>query len=207
MWRPSIARTTRRALPRLGLAFTASGIQILWSVQWLLVIMTCGSIAWSVWLWRDGQWLAEEADRYEAASERVQEQNRQFAAEAIRAGIDVSPERMKLITRQASFMTHVQKSRSLSWSRLLTHLEEAVPPHISLSSVGLNFANATIALKGTALTLKDLTGFVDQLEAHHAFSQAVLSEHHMAEVEQAASTREALRPLEFVMTVHYRPSM
>jgi hypothetical protein len=206
MWPQRIGRKMNRAVPRLGLVFTASGVQILRTVQWMLVIMTVSSIAWTVWLWHDGQWLAEEAAQYEAAGARVQAQNHQFAAEAIRAGMDVSPERMKTITRQASFMTHVQKSRSLSWSRLLTDLEEAVPPHISLSSVSLNFANSTIALKGTALTLKDLTGFVDQLEAHHAFSQAVLSEHHIAETERAASAHDILRSLEFVMTVHYRPS-
>jgi Tfp pilus assembly protein PilN len=207
MWPYPTVRKTRRPPPHLGLVFTASGIQILWAVQWLLVIITGSSLAWSVWLWRDGQWLAEEAAQYEAASERVQEQNRRFAVEAARAGIEVSPEQMKTINRQTSFMAHVQKSRTLSWSRLLTHLEETVPPHISLSSVGLNFANSTIALKGTALTLKDLTEFVDQLEAHAAFSQAVLSEHHVAEAEQAVRSSDALRPLEFVMTVHYHATM
>jgi len=205
MWPQRIEPKTNRALPRLGLIFTASGVQVLWGVQWLLVMITSGSIAWSVWVWHDGQWLTEEAAQYEAAGRRVQEQNRQFAAEATRAGLDVSPGQRNTIARQTSFMTHVQKSRSLSWSRLLTDLEETVPPHISLSSVALNVANSTIALKGAALTLKDLTKFVDLLEAHHAFSQVILSEHRMAQAEQGPSAHDALRPLEFAMTVHYRP--
>src|SRR5205823_723341 len=68
-----------------------------------------------------------------------------------------------------------------SWTRLLTDLEESVPPRISIESISVDTRESEIALDGSAMSLRDLTAFIISLEDHPAFMGAVLVRHRVLE--------------------------
>lgn len=201
-------------LPHLHIALTARGFEFIHAGQWAMVLLLLGSLGTAGWLWWERQILLEEAAYYELATRRDQEANRQFLDKAARAGLDLSDERMREIQREVTFANQFLERRAFSWTRLLNDLEEAVPPNVSISSVGLNVKDSTIMLNGTALTLADLTALVNRLEGHRSFLNVILSRHTFREsgiagetnVTGAVSGKAELRIVEFAMTVMYRPS-
>jgi hypothetical protein len=52
-----------------------------------------------------------------------------------------------------------------------------MPPHVSISSVRLNFQDSTIRLQGTVKTMQDLDALVTKLNEAGAFSRVGLTEH------------------------------
>lgn len=196
------------SLPSLDLALAAKGFDVLRAVQWSMAMVVAGALVSAAWFWLNSRSFEAEAARYEQAKERVQEITRQFVEQAGLAGINVSETRLKALPREVTFANQLLEKRAFSWTRFLSDLEEAVPPHISISSVTLNFKDSTITLSGAALSLKDLTALVGTLETHPAFKEVVLSQHRLQEDDPAAGsklTREKLRTIDFSLSVAYRP--
>jgi Tfp pilus assembly protein PilN len=191
---------------------SAQGFDFLKAGQWALVCVIALAAGWTAWLGWESRALTAEAIHYESTTARLQEINRQFARAAATSGIDLSPERLKTLGREVSFMNHVLQKRAFSWTQLLTSLEETVPPGISLVSVTLNFTDSTVSLSGASLSVKHLTGFVNNLETHPAFSNVLLSHHRVkdnggrAEIKKLEIPNERLdhEATEFTMTAVYR---
>jgi hypothetical protein len=204
-WSP----TGPASLPTLHLSLTAAGFSLLRAVQWALTFVIAVSATVALWFWWDSRVIGELAAQRERATERAQETNRQFAQQASQAGMDLSEVRAKELGHQVAFVNRLTEQRAFSWTRFLSDLEEAVPPHISISSVALDFKETVITLNGTALTLKDLTAMVNKLDNHAAFRNVVLSQHRFLEPaargESNASGKDEARTVEFTMTVTYRP--
>lgn len=197
-------------LPSLNLPLAARGFELVRVVEWGMALVIAGALASAAWFWLDSRRLDAEAVRYEQAKERVQEINRHFVEQAGLAGINVSETRIKSLPREVAFANQLLEKRAFSWTRFLSDLEEAVPHHISISSVTLNFKDNTITLNGAALSLKDLTALVSSLENHPAFKEVVLSQHRLQEEEATASgsksvAKEKLRRIDFSLSVAYRP--
>lgn len=176
-------------------------------VQWTLATVVAGSIVATGWLWWDSQAVDGHAVRYEMAAARIQEANRTFAQESLRAGFDLSESRRKVLAQEVSFSKRVAEQHAFSWTQMLSALEETVPPRVSINSVALASNEAVISLNGTALALVDVTTFVNALESHRAFRNVVLSQHRIKEpVKDGESHAPSRQTVEFTLTVTYRPA-
>lgn len=197
------------SLPTLHLSLTATGFSLLRAVQWGLTFVIAVAATVALWFWWDSRVIDELAAQREHATERVQETNRQFVQQAAQTGMDLSEARAKELGHQVAFVNRLTEQRAFSWTRFLSDLEEAVPSHISISSVALDFKETVITLNGTALTLKDLTAMVNKLDSHPAFRNVVLSQHRFLEPsargESSTPGKDETRTVEFTMTVTYRP--
>lgn len=193
-------------VPMLHRSLAAQGFAAVRLVQWALAAVVAGSIAVTGWLWWDSRALDGQAVQYEAAAARIQEANRQFAQESLRAGFDLSEARRKTLAQEVSFSRRVAKQHAFSWTEFLSALEETVPPRVSLNSVALAPKEAVISLNGSALALSDVTTFVNALEGHRAFRNVVLSQHRVQEPSKDREHQAPSRPtVEFTLTVTYRP--
>ncbi len=195
-------------LPIVHVPLTAKGFAALRAAQWSLVAFVIGTAAATSWFWWESRGLHEQAAQYESGTRRVQEATERFIQEAAKTGADLSEARLKTLAQEVSFTNHMLKQRAFSWTRFLSDLEEAVPPRISIRSVTLSATDATIALAGSALTLKDVTALVTGLESHPAFRNVVLSQHRVQEPSKDEQAKKPSRPtVDFAMTVHYRPPL
>jgi len=195
-------------LPRLSVSLAGRGFELLRAAQWAMALVIVGSLGSAAWMWWDSRAIVEAAAKYEQAAERVRETSRQFLAQASRAGLDLSDRRIKALNREVDFANQLLEKRAFSWTRFLSQLEDAVPPHVSISSVLLSFKDSTITLNGTALTLKDVTALVNNLENHPAFHDVVLSQHRFKESgDGKISGQDPSGMVEFTLTVMYRPAL
>jgi len=85
------------------------------------------------------------------------------------------------VAGEVQFANQLIAKRAFSWTRLLTDLEESVPPRISIESISVDTRESEIALDGSAMSLRDLTAFIISLEDHPAFMGAVLVRHRVLE--------------------------
>lgn len=201
-------------LPPLRISLAAWGFDLIRAVQWVMALLLLGSLGTDGWLWWDRQILLEDAAYYRLATERAQGTVRQSLDKTSRAEPNLSDERITGIQHEVTFANQILERHAFSWTRLLNDLEEAVPPRVSINSVGLNFTDSMIMLSGTALTLADLTALVDRLEAHRSFLNVALSHHVFRESRSAREIAMAgarpgdvtFRVVEFAMTVIYRSS-
>jgi type II secretory pathway pseudopilin PulG len=166
--------------------------------QWGLLLLLAASLGLAWWMWRDRAALEEQAVQYERAARRVQDQTRRLMTDARLADPDVSDDRLASLRRQASLADRFLDRRSFSWTRFLSDLESAVPQRISVGSVGLNFKDAVMAVSGSALTMEDLTAFINAVESHASFRNVVLAQHRIRDGAGGSS-------VEFTLTVTYRP--
>jgi len=185
-----------------------------------MVLLIVGSLGVAFWCWRESRPLDEKAARYELSTARVQELNRQFADQMVRDGLTLTAEQMTTLVREVKFANQLAENRVFSWTRLLSDLEEAVPPRVSISTVTLNFKESTIQLNGAVRALPDLTALVHSLESHAKFRKVVLSQHRVQTppggttgASQPGGTdttvktigKESARQVEFSLTVAYHP--
>lgn len=193
-------------LPPLQCSLTAAGFNLARLLQWALASAVVCSWLIAGWYWRDSQNLEEQAARLESSAERIQEVNRKFAAESLRQGFDLSPARTKTLAQEISFSRQVAAQHAFSWTEFLSALEETVPPRVSVNSISVAPKTAMISLSGLALSLVDVTAFVNALDAHPAFLNVVLSQHRVHQKEKDQTSHAPPRPVvEFMLTVTYRP--
>ena len=190
--------------------------------QWGMLLLVLGSLGVAFWCWRESQPLEEKAARYELSTARVQELNRLFADQMVRDGLTLTAEEMTALVRDVKFANQLAENRVFSWTRLLSDLEEAVPPRVSISSVTLNFKESTILLNGAVRTLPDLAAIVNSLESHSKFRKVVLSQHRVqasptsgpteasqpggADATKKTIEKEGSRQVHFSLTVAYHPN-
>ncbi len=166
--------------------------------------MTClagGLLLWSVWIWVESHRLHDQIAHYELAIQKGQQVNQQYIHRLQQEGFDLSQTYQQALPKEVAFAKRLQVHQAFSWTRFLSDLEMAVPARISMTSVGLNFKNNSIALGGSARALQDLQGFVEKLEAHPAFHHVVLSKH----FEKTRGKKSKVRYIIFTMTLAYHP--
>jgi len=190
--------------------------------QWGMVLLIFGSLGVAFWCWLESQHLEESAAQYELSTARVRELNRHFADQMVRDGLTLTAEEMTELIRDVKFANQLAENRVFSWTRLLSDLEEAVPPRVSISSVTLNFKESTILLNGAVRTLPDLAALVNSLESQSKFRKVVLSNHRVqappaggatgtsqpggAEATNKTIGQEGSRHVIFSLTVAYHPT-
>lgn len=197
----------------LDLTFARPEIAVMRWLQVAMLGVILTSLGISTWLW---QWSLEQeraAERVEAAAAKLQAANVQLTRELTQEGLALKAVQLAELKREIIFANHVSAKRDLSWARLLSDLEEATPPHVSYSSVQLNYKEATVTLQGATATLADLDALVASVDAHHAFRKATLSSHALEAAKDEkgeVTSRDSaglpnVKQVLFDMTAMYRP--
>jgi Tfp pilus assembly protein PilN len=119
----------------------------------------------------------QELSRISIELERVQQQDQQLVAEAAQEGIDLSERAMKQLPAEVALANQLLEKRAFSWTVFLAGLEQALPPHLALTSVRLDSGGSLVHLTGSAASLEDLTAFTVGLQEHPKFKDPVLAQH------------------------------
>ena len=193
-------------LPRLHLPLTAPGLAGLKYLQTLLAIVSVLLLVTSVWFWKAAHALDDQVAELETAIVQTHNAYRTFRRQSEREGFDVSPARLQTLRQEVALANQVIQHQRFSWTELLDDLERTTPHRISMESIVLNKDGTSLALSGAALTLEDLTAFVDRLKTHPAFHHVAISSHKS----QRRSGRTQTGPatfIEFNLAVSYDPTL
>lgn len=201
-----------RALPDLRLTTAPAVVPWLRAVQTSLVVILLLAVGAGWWAWADSGELEQRAAQYEAAAARTATLNQQFQAQLARDGLTLPSEQIALVQGKVAFANLLADKRAFSWTRLLSELEETVPAHVSIGSVKLDAQQARVIVDGLAASLQDVNAFVQALQTHRAFHQAVLAKHEIQKGRDGrggpASEGGKGKPVvEFTLAVGYRAAV
>jgi hypothetical protein len=164
-------------IPRVHMNLAAPGIRFLQLSQLGLTLLTVGALTLTASFWWLGNSLYQQINAQEDQAATVEMANQQLVAEAKAAGLDLSHQAIRSIPPQVTFVKQVRERVGFSWTQLLTDLEAAIPPDITINSVSLDEKTNTILLQGSAASLPDLNRLIHQLDKHAAFQHVLLSQH------------------------------
>lgn len=68
------------------------------------------------------------------------------------------------IVKEIDNINAVIKKKSFSWSEMFYSLEKAKPKGVSIENIKPNYNTKKVTIKGVAISLKDITSFVDNLK-------------------------------------------
>jgi len=164
-------------IPKVSLSFSPPGIHTVKQMQWTLVALSIGFILLSGWIFGKARDLQIQASTLQEETTSIRILDTQFIQQAKKEGFEFSEERNTRLVKEVQFANQLQAHQAFSWTQFLTDLESAVPKHISMESVALNYKDGTISLSGSAKSLKDLQALVDGLERHNAFHDVIIAGH------------------------------
>ncbi|GJL65826.1 MAG: hypothetical protein NPIRA05_07970 [Nitrospirales bacterium] len=185
--------------PQTHVSLAAPGMNGLLLAQRGLIVLTivCVMIAGGIW------WISQDINRERAEfiqkTNELRLMNQHMINNASSRGIDLSEARIQTLPKEIVFAKQIRKQLGFSWTQFLNDLESTVPETIAMESVKVNFKEASIALSGSAKTLTDINGLVDQLEAHPSFHHVVLSQHANKKSKKQANASFVM----FTLTVLY----
>ena len=215
-WQRRFRRGSRDAVPtvpRLRLALAPPVVSTLRALQWSLIGLTVLSVGLTGWWWQERQDDDAMAERYETATARTETLNRQFEAQLTREGLTLPGDQIALVQGKIAFANLLAEKRAFSWTRLLSELEETVPAHVSIGSVKLDVQQSKVVLDGVARRLQDVNVFVQTLQEHRAFQNAVLAKHEVHKGREGGAvpieggTDTPRHGIEFTLTVEYRAAL
>lgn len=192
-------------LPRLHLPLTAPGLTGLKYLQTILAFVSVLLLLISTWLWKQVHDMEDQIADLETSIVQTHNAYRKFRRQSETEGFDLSPSRLQALLQEVTFANQVIEHQQFSWTQLLDDLERTTPHQISMDSIVLNKNRTSLALSGAALTLQDLTAFVDQLKKHPAFHHVEMASHKS----QRRSKRSQAGPATFVafnLAVSYAPA-
>ena len=203
---------TLSGIPSVHLSVAPSTIPLVRLVQWVLSGIMVIACVLSGWWWWDSRTLEDEAARYALAATRTEDVNRQFTAQMQREQLTLTSQQMATIKQEVAFVNQLADKRAFSWTQLLSDLEEALPPAISIGKIQLNMKESMVTFDGLAARMQDLHALIVSLQSRPAFSQPVLHHHTIVEAQKAQDRQDdggmAERPapvgVEFSLTVTYR---
>ena len=162
---------------RLQVPLTAPGLGLVRILQAVLLIV-CVSLWLCVpWIWMTAQSVKDDITSLEESLLQTRQLHTQFIHQTETSGYSLSPARLRTLPQEVQFAKQLSSQHRFSWTQFLNDLEAAVPKNVSMESVAINFKNSSIALSGTAGSLKDLAALVKGLEDHEAFQDAIVSGH------------------------------
>jgi len=164
-------------IPRVHINLSAPGASHLRLTQFGLNLLTVGALTLTASFWWIGNAMNQQIDVLENQVATVKMANEQLVVQAKTAGLDLSHQTIRGIPPQVTFVKQVRERVGFSWTQLLTDLETAIPPDITMNSVSLDEKTDTILLQGSAPSLPDLNRLIHQLDKHAAFQNVMLSQH------------------------------
>jgi len=163
--------------PQVHINLSAPGANYLRLTQFGLNLLTAGALTLTASFWWIGSTLNQQIDVLEHQASTVKMANEQLVVQAKTAGLDLSHQAIRSIPPQVTFVKQVRERVGFSWTQLLTDLETAIPPDITMNSVSLDEKTDTVLLQGSAPSLPDLNRLIHQLDKHAAFQNVMLSQH------------------------------
>lgn len=202
---------------RLHQEFAASEITMIRWMQRGMIVLSLGALSLSAWWVKGSQAVEQAAIAHEKAAARTEGLTKAFAARMQEEGLTFTPDQVATVREEVMFANQLTEKRAFSWTRLLSDLEDAVPPHVSLGSIKVDFQESTVHMEGVADRLQDLNRFVQTLQVHRGFHHAILAKH---EVHRETSVRTVARNdsvtedadgrathhIEFSLAAQYRPT-
>lgn len=171
-------------------------------MQRIMTYLTLCFLGLTGGLWWYGQVLDQQTSSLQTQMSILKQANQQLMIKANELGFDLTEKRRQELPKEVTFVKMIRTHQGFSWTQFLNDLEATVPEKISMDSVRLNFfKEATIALQGSASTLKDLNLFVDKLENHQAFHDVILLRH----TQKRKKENEKHQYIVFTMKVSYEP--
>ena len=164
-------------VPRVHINLSAPGVNYLRLTQFGLNLLTVGALTLTASFWWLGSTLNQQIDVLEDQVSSVKTANEQLVTQAKIAGLDLSYQAIRNIPPQVIFVKQVRERVGFSWTQLLSDLETAIPPDITMNSVSHDEKTDTILLQGSAKSLPDLNRLIHQLDKHAAFQNVMLSQH------------------------------
>jgi Tfp pilus assembly protein PilN len=164
-------------VPRVHINLSAPGVNYLRLTQFGLNLLTVGALTLTASFWWLGSTLNQQIDLLENQVSSVKAANEQLVTQAKIAGLDLSYQAIRNIPPQVIFVKQVRERVGFSWTQLLSDLETAIPPDITMNSVSHDEKTDTILLQGSAKSLPDLNRLIHQLDKHAAFQNVMLSQH------------------------------
>lgn len=164
-------------MPRLHVTLTGPEIALVRGLQITMTVVTLLALGVAAWQWQDSREQDATAEHIEMATAKLQASNAQYSYAAAQAGLTLTTAQLVGIKQQIAFANQLSAKRGFSWSGLLSDLEEATPPHVSYSSIHMNYKDATVTLQGATASLQDLNVLVASLNEHRAFGKVTLSSH------------------------------
>jgi hypothetical protein len=208
----------QQQVPTMHLSFQSPAVAVMRRIQWALSLIALTCLGFAVSFLQESRSLDEQSDYYEHALSRQHRVAQLLAEDMAHAKLTLTDEQIGAVRKEIAFSNQLREKRDFSWTEMLHNLEEGMPPHVSISSVRLNFQDSTIRLQGTVKTIQDLDALVTKLNEAGTFSRVGLSQHNVR-----TNVGPALRPTEagaaeqsnqrsadvidFVLTVTYHQPM
>ncbi len=145
----------------------------------LLQATALGLAVWVSWSTAEALFAFQDLREIQARVAQVREQDQQLIDEARNEGIDLSEAALRQLPSEVALANQLLAKRSFSWTQLLSGLEEAIPPRVSIKSVRLDPGSAVIHLTGAAVTVEDVTALTLKLQSHPVFHDPVLGQHQL----------------------------
>ena len=205
-------------IPIMHLSFKPPAIAVVRRMQWILSVIALTCLVCAVSFLQESRSLDEQSDYYEHALARQHRLTQLLAEDMARTGLTLTDERINAVRKDVAFANQLTQKRDFSWTEMLHNLENAVPSHVSISSVRLNFQDSTIVLHGTVKTIQDLNSLVAKLDEAGTFSRVALTEHSNRTNARSAhpsaesvsadqSSRRSVDVIDFTLTVTYHQTL
>jgi Tfp pilus assembly protein PilN len=205
-------------IPIMHLSFKPPVITTVRQMQWILALIALACLVFAVSFLQESRSLDEQSDYYEHASAHQHRLTQLLAEDMARTGLTLTDEQINTVRKEVAFANQLTQKRDFSWTEMLHNLENAVPSHVSIDSVRLNFQDSTIVLHGTVKTIQDLNSLVTKLDEAGAFSRVSLIEHNTRAYERPAhpstesvsahqSGQRSAEVIDFTLTVTYHQTL
>ncbi len=190
-------------LPRLHVPLSAPGLSGMKYVQAIVALVSLLLLLTSAWFWKETLEVEGRIAELETAVAEARKAYQTFRRHSEAEGFDASPARLQALREEVAFANRVVRRQRFAWTQLLDDLERTTPQRISMQAIVLN--KESLALSGAALTLEDLTAFVDQLKTHPAFHHVEIASHKWQRRSRNVKTGPATF-LTFNLAVSYEPT-
>lgn len=110
------------------------------------------------------------------ALQRVEQSRHSLEEDLKTRGMDTSEHGVTELTKQIAAVNGLIAHKAFSWTLLLNELESTVPSNISVVKLQPRSPEGRMTLTGKALSLKDLTRFIINLEDSQAFGEVFLKD-------------------------------
>ena len=208
----------QQPIPTMHMSFQSSVIAVMRRIQWALFLIALTCLGFAVSFLQESRSLDEQSDYYEHALSRQHRASQLLAENMAHAKLTLTDEQIDAARKEIAFSNQLREKRDFSWTQMLHNLEEGMPPHVSISSVRLNFQDSTIRLQGTVKTMQDLDALVTKLNEARTFSRVGLSQHSVhtnvgpalratEAVAAEQSNQRSAEVIDFVLTVTYHQPM
>jgi len=205
-------------IPIMHLSFTPPVITVVRRMQWILALIALTCLVFAVSFFQESRSLDEQSDYYEHALARQHRLTQLLAEDMARTGLALTDEQINAVRKEVAFANQLTQKRDFSWTEMLHNLENAVPSHVSINSVRLNFQDSTIVLHGTVKTIQGLNSLVTKLDEAGTFSRVGLTEHSTRtnarpphpsteSVSADQSSQRSVDGIDFTLTVTYHQTL